>query len=109
MGCTECALCYLMDGSFESMCLAINNMIGDMAGMICDGGKEGRSFKLLTSIDAAFDNAYLALEGVSIPEYNGIVDRDAEVTIRNLGRISLEGMSVAEDVVIDIMENTKTE
>ncbi|MDI6600469.1 MAG: L-serine ammonia-lyase, iron-sulfur-dependent, subunit alpha [Thermoanaerobacteraceae bacterium] len=100
----SCALCYLMGGSFENICLAINNMIGDMAGMICDGGKEGCSFKLLTSIDAAFDNAYLAMEGVSIPEYNGIVAKDAETTIKNLGRISIEGMSTAEDVVIDIME-----
>lgn len=101
---TSCALCYLMGGGYENIGLAINNMIGDMAGMICDGGKEGCSFKLLTSIDAAFDNAYLAMEGVSIPEYNGIVAKDAENTIKNLGRISVEGMSTAEDVVIDIME-----
>lgn len=101
---TSCALCYLMGGGYENIGLAINNMIGDMAGMICDGGKEGCSFKLLTSIDAAFDNAYLAMEGVSIPEYNGIVAKDAEDTIKNLGRISVEGMSTAEDVVIDIME-----
>ncbi len=100
---TSCALCCLMGGGYEEMCLAINNMIGDMAGMICDGGKEGCSFKLMTSIDAAFDNAYLAMEGVSIPEHNGIVAKDAETTIKNLGRISLEGMSTAEDVVIDIM------
>ncbi|MCK4535944.1 MAG: serine dehydratase subunit alpha family protein [Desulfuromonadales bacterium] len=83
--------------------LAINNLISDLGGMLCDGAKEGCSLKVASSTDSAIRSAYMALNDHGITSVEGFVGRTAEETIQNLSRISDIGMSKVDETMIQIM------
>jgi len=82
---------------------AINNVIGDLSGLICDGAKPGCSAKTVSSVDAAMRSAFMAIEGFGLSTDDGVLGRSAEDSIRNLGRITLEGMLQVDHTVVDIL------
>jgi L-cysteine desulfidase len=96
-------LCLLEGGGSREISLAIHNMVGNVTGMICDGAKIGCALKTMTAVDAAFRATRLALAGVGIPESDGIVGRDGQESLRNLGRIANRGMISADAEILAIM------
>lgn len=82
---------------------AINNVIGDLSGLICDGAKPGCSAKTVSSVDAAMRSAFMAVEGFGLSTDDGVLGRSAKESIRNLGRITLEGMLQVDHTVVDIL------
>lgn len=99
------ALAWLMGATPEQIDGTIKNMLGNTSGMICDGAKVGCALKLATSASAAVQSALLALNDSIIPSKNGIIGETAEETIKNLGILSEEGMSITDDVILGIMRN----
>ncbi len=97
-------LVYLEEGDEEVISLALNNMVGNVSGMICDGAKIGCALKTMTSVDAAFRAMSLALSGIGIPVSDGIVGQDGAASLRNLGRIATNGMSSMDTEILRIME-----
>lgn len=79
-------------------------MVGNVAGMICDGAKIGCALKTMTSVDAAFRSASLALSGIGIPASDGIVGADGLASLQNLGRIATRGMTSMDGEILAIME-----
>jgi len=94
---------YILGGTLEQIEGAIKNMIGTLAGIICDGGKPGCAFKLSISADAALESALMALNDIVISSYDGIVDETAEKTIQNLGKVSTEGMVNTDETILEVM------
>ncbi len=84
--------------------LAINNIISDIGGMLCDGAKSGCALKVVSSTDAAIRSAYMAIHDYGITEVEGFVGKTAEETIQNLGSISSIGMSKVDPMIVDIMQ-----
>lgn len=95
---------WLMGGGEKEISLAINNMVGNVSGMICDGAKIGCALKTMTSTDAAFRSATLAMEGLGIPPSDGIVGKNGRESLKNLGRLSKEGFSRTDETIIEIMQ-----
>lgn len=83
--------------------LAVNNLISDLGGMLCDGAKEGCALKVVSSTDSAIRSAYMALNNYGITSIEGFIGSTAEETIRNLSRISEIGMARVDDTMIEIM------
>jgi L-cysteine desulfidase len=83
--------------------LAINTIVSDLGGMLCDGAKEGCALKVVSSTDAAIRAAYMALNGHGVTTVEGFVGRTVEETIRNLSRITDIGMAKVDDTIIEIM------
>lgn len=94
---------YMLGGNLEQIEGSIKNMIGTMAGIICDGGKPGCAFKLAISVDAALESALMALNGIIISPDDGIVDETAEKTIQNLGKVSTDGMINTDETILEVM------
>ncbi|MBP1625794.1 MAG: hypothetical protein H6Q00_269 [Holophagaceae bacterium] len=92
-------------GDLHQVGLAINSMVGNLAGMICDGAKIGCALKTMTGVDAAFRAASLALAGIGIPGTDGIVGEDGEASLRNLGRLAQRGMSGVDADILGIMQD----
>lgn len=99
------ALVMMEGGGVDQICLAIRNMVGNVAGMICDGAKIGCTLKTMTGIDAAFRAAGLALAGIGIPATDGIVGEDGESSLFHLGRLAQHGMSGTDTEILNIMQH----
>ena len=96
---------HLHGGSLNQISLAIGTMVGNLAGMICDGAKIGCAMKTMTGVDAAFRAANLALLGMGIPVTDGIVGADAETSLLNLGRLARYGMATVDSEILTIMQD----
>jgi len=95
---------FLMGGDLSQLEAQINNMIGTMAGIICDGAKSGCSLKALMAVGLAVDTSYLSMENVQIPAKDGIMGKDVRDTLRNLQKIIDVGMSSMDGAIVDVME-----
>ncbi len=97
-------LVHLGGGGSDQIDLAIHNMVGNLAGLICDGAKIGCAMKAMTGVEAAFRAATLALAGFGIPATDGIVGVDGAASLANLGRLAQRGMIGVDTEILDIMQ-----
>ena len=100
---SACGIVYLEGGGYEQVCAAIQNMAGNITGMVCDGAKVGCAMKVASGVSCAVQSAVLALRGTCIPSTDGIIDNDVEKTIHNLGKIGSQGMKTTDRMILDIM------
>ncbi|MGB7605929.1 MAG: L-serine ammonia-lyase, iron-sulfur-dependent, subunit alpha [Lutisporaceae bacterium] len=97
---------WLMDLNYKQIEGAIQNMIGNLSGMICDGAKAGCSYKLASAAGAAIQSALYVKYGSIIPILNGIVGSTVEESIKNLGIVSDKGMTITDRVIVEVMDST---
>jgi len=83
--------------------LAVNNVISDIGGTLCDGAKSGCALKVASSSDSAIRAAYMAINGEGISEFEGFIGKTAEETIKNIALISKTGMAKVDRVILEIM------
>lgn len=100
---SACGIVWLEGGNYEQVCAAIKNMVGNITGMVCDGAKIGCAMKVASGVYSSVQSAVLALNGICADENNGIIDKDIEKTIQNLGEIGSEGMRVTDRMILKIM------
>lgn len=98
-----CGIAMLMGGGMREIGFTVKNMVGNIAGMICDGAKNSCALKVASAVEAAIQAALLARRGTSVSGREGIVDDDLETSIRNLGRLGSSGMAETDRVILDIM------
>ena len=94
---------WLLGGGYPHVAATIKNMVGGLAGMICDGAKPGCALKNSTALSAAFQASLLSLRNIEISERDGIIENDLEKTIRNVGTIASEGMNETDRLILEIM------
>lgn len=87
----------------QKIALAVNNLTGDLGGMFCDGAKGSCAFKVATSTDSVIRSAFLAMNNYGICQTEGFAGRTPEETIRNLGKISKQGMAKVDETLLEIM------
>jgi L-cysteine desulfidase len=100
---TACGLVYLQGGSVDALDMAVNNMVGNLTGIICDGAKGTCALKIYSSVQAAAVSSRLALKGMSPRDESGIVGRDALQSFSYLTQISHEGMEQTDRTILAIM------
>lgn len=98
------AITWLEGGDIDAIKGTIQNMVGNLSGMICDGAKNGCALKLATAASSGVHASILAMNGVSIESRDGIVGRTAEESIRNLGIVGGQGMQLTDHVILDVMK-----
>ena len=96
---------WLMDGDINHIYGAIENMIADLSGMICDGAKAGCALKLSSAASAAIKSAVIAKQGYAVPPLNGIVGTQVEQSIKNLGQVSDKGMKITDEIILNVMND----
>ena len=94
---------YLLGGGLKEILFAIQNMIADISGLICDGAKSGCALKIASSLASAIQCAQLAMAGVTATSLDGIIAEDAEISIHNLANLGSAGMKKTDQVILDMM------
>lgn len=95
-------LAYYLGGGEKEIRWAMENVVANITGIICDGAKEGCALKLATATDVAVESAMLAMRGVKTPTDNGILAQSIEQTLKNIGNIS-HAMIKTDQVVVQQM------
>ncbi|QFU22534.1 L-serine ammonia-lyase, iron-sulfur-dependent, subunit alpha [Shewanella eurypsychrophilus] len=96
------AMVYLASGSYQQSCYAIQNVLSDCSGMVCDGAKSTCAMKVKTSTGSAVNAFMLAIQSTTAQD-QGIVAANVEHTIHNIGRLVTDGMGSTDTTIIDIM------
>ena len=99
----SCGIVYLMGGDYSRVCAAIQNMVANLTGMICDGAKPSCSIKICSGVSSALLSALLSMSGHHVTSAEGIIDNDVDKSIHNLTSIGKEAMNPTDDMVLDIM------
>lgn len=100
---TACAYVYLLGGDRATMDRAVNTMVGNLTGIICDGAKNTCALKIYSCLEAAALSVKLAFKGFAPGSESGIVGSDSLESIVHLSRISSEGMEETDRTIISIM------
>ncbi|MEI6388754.1 MAG: L-serine ammonia-lyase, iron-sulfur-dependent, subunit alpha [Spirochaetota bacterium] len=98
-----CGIVWLLGGSADAVGQAVQNMVGNISGMVCDGAKASCALKASTSAAAAVQAALLAISGKSVSGLEGIVDAEPERSIDNLARLANEGSPAMDALILSIM------
>jgi len=101
---SACGITWLMGGNREKIAFAIKNMIGNVAGVICDGAKPSCALKVSTGVSTATISAMMAMDGKVVSSIEGITDEDVDKTIQNLTSIGTEGMAETDKLILKIMQ-----
>ena len=100
---SSCGITWLMGGGYREVSYAVQNMIANLTGMICDGAKPSCALKVTTGVATAVLSAIMAMEGRCVTSVEGIIDEDVDQSIRNLTEIGSQGMNETDKLVLDIM------
>lgn len=106
---SSCGITYLMGGSYQQIVYAVQNMIANLTGMICDGAKPSCALKLTSGVSTAVLSAIMAMEQKCVTSVEGIIEDNVDLSIRNLTRIGSVGMNETDKVVLDIMTHKTCE
>ncbi|MGL4820237.1 MAG: serine dehydratase subunit alpha family protein, partial [Bacilli bacterium] len=101
------AITYMLGGDAERMKFAIQNTLGNVSGMLCDGAKAGCAMKVATCANAGVQSAILAAHGNVIPSTNGFIENDVEHTIDNFCRLGNEGSPLMDTLLLEMMTNKR--
>lgn len=99
----SCGITFLLGGELKQVECAIFNMIGDIAGIFCDGAKACCSMKVSTSAGAAVKAALMAINNIRVSGQEGIIAQGVEETIDNLGLLGNQGMRETDRMILKIM------
>ncbi|MDE5760266.1 L-serine ammonia-lyase, iron-sulfur-dependent, subunit alpha [uncultured Bacteroides sp.] len=100
---SSCGITWLMGGTYEQVSYAVQNMIANLTGMICDGAKPSCALKVTTGVSTAVLSAIMAMENRCVTSVEGIIDEDVDQSIHNLTKIGSQGMNETDKLVLEIM------
>ena len=99
---SSCGITWLMGGTYEQVAYAVQNMIANLTGMICDGAKPSCALKVTTGVSTAVLSAIMAMENRCVTSVEGIIDEDVDQSIRNLTKIGSKGMNETDKLVLEL-------
>lgn len=94
------AICWLLGGNADQVGAAIENFVGGLYGMICDGAKASCALKMATAAAEAIICGYLAYMGVSFGPGDGIVSGSVDETIGRAGLLVREGLCTMDQLIL---------
>ncbi|MEH7332498.1 L-serine ammonia-lyase, iron-sulfur-dependent, subunit alpha [Neobacillus drentensis] len=97
------AIVYLLDGGLGQIKAAIQNTIGNVSGMICDGAKAGCAMKVSTCSNVAVQSALLALNHQEIQSTDGFIHDDVEKSIESFCKLGNEGTRQTDELILKLM------
>lgn len=108
MGCTEPIAIALtaakakthLEGDVKSVLI---NALAINSGVVCDGAKASCAAKIASAVESGLLGMQMYMHGKEFYGGDGIVARDVESTIRNVGQLAQSGMAETDKEIIRIM------
>ncbi len=94
---------YLCGADIKTIESTLINAIANVGGIICDGAKASCAAKISSAVDAGILGYEMAKRNMCFPFGEGLVEKSAEQTICNVGRVGRIGMKKTDVEVLNIM------
>jgi L-cysteine desulfidase len=101
------AIAYLLGGELREVEAAVQNTIGNITGMICDGAKAGCAMKVSTCSNVAVQSALLALNQKQIQSTDGFIHNSVEKSIESFCKLGNHGTLETDKLILELMLETK--
>lgn len=98
-------ICYLQGGRYREIAHTLVNAVAILSGTICDGAKASCAAKIAMAVEAGIVGCEMAMANKQFYGGDGIVTKGVENTIKNVGLLAREGMSITDKEIIKIMLN----
>ncbi|MDD3598995.1 MAG: L-serine ammonia-lyase, iron-sulfur-dependent, subunit alpha, partial [Firmicutes bacterium] len=95
----------LLGGDWMHSACAMQLVLANTAGIVCDGAKGTCALRVGTAACEAYLAALIAVNDSGINDAQGIVDTTIERTANNVARLNVEGMKEVDRVLIEILED----
>lgn len=97
------AICYLYGGDAEQISQTISNVLAIDSGIICDGAKSSCAAKIASAVEAGLVGMEMSRNGKKFHSGDGILEKNVESTIENIGDIARNGMRETDEEIIRLM------
>ncbi len=98
-----CGIAYLHGAENDVIERTLINAIGNVGGIVCDGAKASCAAKISSAVDAGILGYEMAKNNRCFPFGEGLVEKDAEQTVQNIGRMGRIGMRATDVEILNIM------
>lgn len=98
-----CGIAYLNGADYEVIGKTLINSLGNVGGIVCDGAKASCAAKISSAVDAGIMGYEMAKRDLFFPFGEGLVEKDYEQTIQNIGRMGCYGMKSTDVEILNIM------
>ena len=98
-----CGIAWLRGADYDAISHTLENAVAMISGCICDGAKASCASKIAMGVETGLLGYNMYLRGNSFQPGDGIVGRDVEQTIRNVGILASQGMKETDRVILKIM------
>jgi len=98
-----CGIAYLNGADYDVIGKTLINALGNVGGIVCDGAKASCAAKISSAVDAGIIGFEMAKRGLVFPFGDGLVEKDYEKTIQNIGRMGSRGMKSTDVEILNIM------
>lgn len=98
-----CGIAYLNGADYDIIGKTIINAIGNVGGIVCDGAKASCAAKISSAVEAGIMGYEMAKRDLAFPFGEGLVEKDYEKTIQNIGRMGHQGMKSTDVEILNIM------
>jgi L-cysteine desulfidase len=101
------AIAYLLGGELFEVEAAVQNTIGNVTGMICDGAKAGCAMKVSTCSNVAVQSALLAMNQKKIQSTDGFIHNNVEKSIESFCKLGNQGTLQTDKLILELMLEEK--
>lgn len=103
-GCGAAAgIAYLLGGDYDIIAHTLVNSLAIISGVVCDGAKASCAGKIAAAVNAGILGYNMYLNDSQFYGGDGIVSKNVENTILNVGRLGRDGMRETDKEIIRIM------
>lgn len=100
---TCCSYVYLLGGNREQISAAVETMLANLTGIVCDGAKRTCALKIHSCLQSAAMTANLVLHQDVRCTSVGIIGKDIESTLLNIERLCHIGMEETDKTILQLM------
>lgn len=98
-----CGIAFLNGADYDVIGKTLINSLGNVGGIVCDGANASCAAKISSAVDAGIIGYEMAKHNLAFPFGDGLVEKDYERTIQNIGRVGRQGMKSTDVEILNIM------
>ena len=101
-------IAYLLGFGYDGVIHVVSNALGILSGMVCDGAKASCAAKIAIALDSMHLALRMYMHHFEFKAGDGIIEKNVDLTINNIGKLSSLGMAKTNEVIIEMMTRNIT-